>query len=236
MTAAASDADYRECARDALELYASVSGQVAVPKDGQVKFQATFPLAMYALNQVHAALILAESRREYLAVANVRVAYEHAVTAQWVLFTEGAEEKLVGTLHRHNRFVVEDLATYATVPDELLSGFGEHGDPVMPKFKAQCEALNPASDALFSLYRNLSVGVHPSSATLAQHLTASHEHGITGVRFGAVQEAPVDTWKGCALSALAAAAVIEVQREEQLRMPKLLELSEKYRVPLDLRA
>lgn len=229
------DERYLECARDALQLYATATGQFAVPQEKTVKFQATFPLAMYALNQVHAALILAENKREYLAVANVRVAYEHAVTAQWALFTDGAEEKLVGTLHRHNRFVVEDLASYATVPDELLSGFGEQGDPVMPKFKAQCEALNPSSDALFSLYRNLTVGVHPSSATLAQHLTASREHGITGVRFGAVQEPPVDTWMGCALSALAAAFVIEVQREEQPRMPQLTALSKNYRVPFDLR-
>ncbi|SHG13419.1 hypothetical protein SAMN05443575_1466 [Jatrophihabitans endophyticus] len=229
------DTQYRACARDALQLYATATGQFAVPQEGTVKFQATFPLAMYALNQVHAALILAENKREYLAVANVRVAYEHAVTAQWVLFTRSAEEKLVGTLHRHNRFVVKDLATYANVPDELLTGFGEQGDPVMPNFKVQCEALNPSSDALISLYRNLTVGVHPSSATLAQHLTASHEHGITGVRLGAVQEAPVDTWMGCALSTLAAAFVIEVQREDQPRMPQVMALSEKYRVPFDLR-
>jgi len=230
------DEAYRQCAHDTLQLYAAAKGRFAVPEKGQVKFQATFPLAMYALNQTYAALILAEKKREYLAVANVRVAYEHAVTAQWVFFTEGAEEKLVGSVNRHNRYVLADLATYASVPDKLLSGFGEHGDATMPKIKEQCEALNPASDVLFSLYRNLTVGVHPSLATLAQHLTGSAEHGITGVRFGAAQEAPVDTWLGCALAALSAAATIEIQREGQPRMPQVIELSQKHRVPFDLRA
>jgi hypothetical protein len=227
---------YQRCARETLQLYAAADGQFRVPVERTVKFQATFPLAMYALNQVHAALILAEKKREYLAVANVRVAYEHSVTAQWVLFTDGAEQRLIGTINRHNRSEIEDLTTYAAVPDELLSGFGRDGDATMPTFKKRCEALNPASTALFSLYRNLSVGVHPSAATLNQHLTASREHGITGVRFGAVQTPPADTWTGCALSALSAAATIEFQREGQPRMPHITALSERFQVPFDLRA
>jgi hypothetical protein len=109
------DDDLRECARAALQLYATAGGQLRVKQEGQVKFQATFPIAMYALNQVYAALMLAEKKREYLAVANVRVAYEHAVTAQWVLFTEGAEENLVGSINRHSRLVVKAMAEHAAI-------------------------------------------------------------------------------------------------------------------------
>ncbi len=96
------DAQLRDCAKAALDLYSAASDQLRVPQDGTIKFQATFPIAMYALNQVNGALVLAERDREYLAVANVRVAYEHAVTPQWVLCTEGAEDKL-GLLVRERR-------------------------------------------------------------------------------------------------------------------------------------
>jgi len=118
------DESLRECAMAALQLYATADGQFRVKQEGQVKFQATFPIAMYAHNQVRAALILAAKNREYLAVANVRVAYEHAVTAQWVLFTEGAEEKLVGSVNRHSRQVVKAMATHAAIPEELQTGYG----------------------------------------------------------------------------------------------------------------
>jgi hypothetical protein len=125
------DESLRECAMAALQLYATADGQFRVKQEGQVKFQATFPIAMYALNQVRAALILADKNREYLAVANVRLAYEHAVTAQWVLFTEGAEEKLVGSVNRHSRQVVTAMGAHAAIPEALQTGYGRDGDPTM---------------------------------------------------------------------------------------------------------
>jgi hypothetical protein len=110
------DEAYRQCAHETLQLYAAADGQLKVPVEGAVKFRATFPIAMYALNQVYAASLLTEKDREYLAVANVRVAYEHAVTAQWVLFrwcggearrfsqpTQSNCSSGVGQSHRHPR-------------------------------------------------------------------------------------------------------------------------------------
>jgi hypothetical protein len=230
------DVELRDCAHAALELYASVSGQFRVPQEGTVKFQASFPIAMYALNQVHAALKLSERNREYLAVANVRVAYEHAVTAQWVLFTEGAEDKLVGSINQHSRKVIKAISTHATIPDELWSGFGRDGDPTMPTFWERCKALDGGSGSLYFYYRVLTEAVHPSVATVVQHLKFDADHNIVGVNFGAVHAPPPDMWIACAVSALSAAATIEVQREGQPRVPQILELSEKYRVPFDLSA
>lgn len=153
-----------------------------------------------------------------------------------MLFTKGAEEKLLGSVNRHNRLVVKAMAHYVAIPDELQSGFGVDGEPTMPTFRDRCSALNRDSDSLFSLYQNLSVAVHPSAATMAQHLNFDADHNIVGVSFGSVRIPPVDTWSGCALAALSAAAAIEVQREGQPRIALLLELGEKYQVPLDLRA
>lgn len=231
-----SDAEYRECAAAALRLYAQADGKFEVEPDNVVKFQASFPLAMYALNQVGAALMLAERGREYLAVANARVAYEHAVTAQWVLFTEGAEEKLVGSINRHSRLVVNALATYATIPDELNTGFGRDGDPTMPNVEARCKDLDGGSGSLYFFYRVLSEAVHPSVATLVQHLNFDDARNIVGVTFGAVHAPPPDMWLVCALSAISAAFTIEAQRMGQPRMANVLELANKYLVPFDLHA
>jgi hypothetical protein len=230
------DEELRECARAALDLYGSVEGQLKVPQEGVVKFRATFPIAMYALNQAHAALMLAERGRSYLAVANVRVAYEHAVTAQWVLFTEGAEEKLVGSVNRHSRQIVKAMASHATIPEELRTGYGRDGDPTMPNFWDRCRALDGGNESLYFYYQVLTEAVHPSVATLVQHLNFDADHNIVGVSFGALHAPPPDMWIACAVSALSAAATIESQREGQPRMPRILELSNKHLIPFDLSA
>jgi len=231
-----SDAEYHECAEAALRLYAQADGHFEVELDNVVKFQASFPLAMYALNQVHAALMLAKAGRAYLAVANIRVAYEHAVTAQWVLFTEGTERKLVGSINRHSRLVVNALAEHATIPNELHTGFGRDGDPTMPSVEGRCRDLDGGSGSLYLFYRILSDAVHPSVATLVQHLKFDDERNVVGVNFGAVQEPPPDMWLICALSAISAAFTIEAQRKDQPRVPQVLELANTYLVPFDLHA
>lgn len=190
---------------------------------------------MYALNQVYAALLLAEKNRKYLAVANVRVAYEHAVTAQWVLFTDGAEKKLAGSVNKHSRRVIEAMASHTTIPDELQTGYGRDGDPTMPTFWERCRALDGGNGSLYFYYQVLTEAVHPSVATLVQHLKFDGDR-ISGVNFGAVDAPPPDMWIACAISALSAAATIEAQREDQPRMPKIVELSEKYQVPIDFSA
>jgi hypothetical protein len=164
------DEGYRMCAAETLDLYAKADGQIAVPAERVVKFQASFPLAMYALNQVYAALDLAKLSRPFLATANVRVAYEHAVTAQWVLLTAEAEDRLVGSVNRHARQVVRMMETHATIPEELRTGYGRDGDPTMPSFETRCKDLDGGTGSLYFYYRILSEAVHPSVATLVQHL------------------------------------------------------------------
>jgi hypothetical protein len=228
------DEEYRACATAALELYRSADGHMAVQVEKTVKFQATFPLAMYALNQVHAALELVKLGRPFLATANVRVAYEHAVTAQWVLFTEGAEDRLVGSINREMRKMVRMLEGYAAIPEELRTGYGQDGDPLMPHFRDRCTALDGGSDSLYWYYSALSDAVHPSVATLVQHLAFNDERAIAGVKFGAVHDPPPDMWAACAVSALAAAYTIEVQSQDQTRLQQVFELVSKYKVPCDL--
>jgi hypothetical protein len=232
--AVTSDEAYRSCAAAALELYRSADGHIAVQIERTVKFQATFPLAMYALNQIYASLELVKLGRPFLATANVRVAYEHAVTAQWVLFSEGAEDRLVGSINREMRKRVRMLESYAAIPDELRTGYGQDTDPLMPNFRDRCRALDGGNDSLYWYYGALTEAVHPSVATLVQHLTFNDEPVIAGVKFGAVHDPPPDMWAACAVSALAAAYTIEVQSQDQTRLNQVFELVNQYAVPCNL--
>lgn len=230
------DDEYRACADAVLRMYATISGQFAVKAEDQVKFQACFPIAMYALNQVNAALSLADRLPPYVAVSNVRVAFEHAVTSQWVLFTEGAEERLVGTLNRANRLVIADLSKHAEVPELLQTGYGRDGEPSMPSFEARCATFEQGSKTLYTIYRTLSGAVHPSIATLLQHLRLGDDGNIAGIDMAAAKEPPPDLWLACALSAVAAAFTIEALRDDRPRLPEVIRLSEEALLPCNLAA
>src|SRR6185312_8116964 len=54
------------------------------------KFRVVFPLAAHALNHIEAAEYF-QSSSPWVAVSSARIAFEHALTAQWVLWTEGGE-------------------------------------------------------------------------------------------------------------------------------------------------
>ncbi len=68
---------------------------IEVADEDQIKFRVCFPLVAHSLNQIAAALLLLRAGQPFVATANVRVAFEHALTAQWVLLTHGGEERLV---------------------------------------------------------------------------------------------------------------------------------------------
>ena len=68
------------------------------------KFRVCFPLAAHALNHVEAAVTL-HSSSPWVAMSCVRIAFEHALTAQWVLWTKDGEDLLAQqmSLQDHRR-------------------------------------------------------------------------------------------------------------------------------------
>lgn len=130
--------------------------------------------------------------------------------------------------------MVRLLEDYAVIPDKLRMGYGQDGDPTMPNFRDRCRVLDGGNDTLYWYYSALSEAVHPSVATLAQHLAFNDERVIEGVKFDAVHDPPPDMWAACAVSALAAAYTIDVQSEDQTRLKRVLELATKYQIPCTL--
>jgi hypothetical protein len=142
---------------------------------------------------------------------------------------------MVGTMKRHNRLIIKAISASAKVPAELLSGFGRDGDPTMPNFEQRCIALEGNVGALFFLYRALSEALHPSTATLAQHLVFDDEGNARAIKFGALNPPPTDMWMTAAISAMASAFTIEAFRKNQPRLPQVMELSEQFKVPASLK-
>ena len=85
---AASDAIWLRAARQCTDLWRQLWRDDAVSFDSslEAKSGVCFPLAAHALNHVETALGLREAR-PWVAASCTRVAFEHALIAQWVLLT-----------------------------------------------------------------------------------------------------------------------------------------------------
>jgi len=80
---------YLLAARGVLKLFREPRGPLVVDPEDDHPFRVCYPLTMYALNQVRAAVLLHDQGMVYPATVNVRVAFEHAVWAEWVRLTDG---------------------------------------------------------------------------------------------------------------------------------------------------
>ena len=98
------------------------------------KFRVCFPLAAHALNHVEAAVAL-QSSSPWVAMSSVRIAFEHALTAQWVLWTKDGEDLLAQQMalqdhRRSSEFIDAVVRAAADTPDlaesaALAEEFGE---------------------------------------------------------------------------------------------------------------
>ncbi len=210
--------------------------QFEVSQVDQTKFQAVYPLAAHAIEQVEAAQLLIGASRPYAAEANARAAFQHAVTAQWVLLTDGGETELVSEMKRTHSATVKDFSLSASVPDDLLSAANEKIASQGPArdFWRMCERFS-RDKALYVLFRRLSDSVHPSLRTFTYHLEADDARGVFGLRANSPLIPEPDLVISLAVSAMLALSAVESLRKEQERMPLVIALAERWNVPLDLR-
>lgn len=169
----------RECASvwNQLQFPLNISG------DHEIRFRVGFPMAAHALNHVTLAVDTLEGL-PLVGAGLARVALEHALAAQWVLWTRGGPETL--TKHMEAAYLTRTRAFARAV----------EGQPDLTQFvdQADLDALTevasrePASgaerawsmqtvfdrfsdtDLFYDMYRELSGAVHPSYATIQTYL------------------------------------------------------------------
>ena len=122
------------------------------------KFNATYPVVAHTMAQVVAALSLHKQDLAYAARANIRVALEHALAAQWVVHTYGGEDALIGSMSRLHRNVIQSMRDGGVVIPQRLQADLSHpvGEPQLkiersptasmagPRASTACTASSPA--------------------------------------------------------------------------------------------
>lgn len=213
------------------------------------KFRVCFPLAAHALNHVAAAVTL-HSSFPWVAMSSVRIAFEHALTAQWVLWTEDGEDLLAQQMslqdHRRSSEFIDavvraaadtpNLAESAALAEELGEFLGEKPVSGWSVFNL-CERFS-STRLLFGIYRDLSQAVHPTYGLVRAHfdITPPPEVVVGTIRpFGAELDSP-ELIRGMAVSSLWALYVLEVSRAGHSDAAEVLRLGEEAGLPVDLRA
>jgi hypothetical protein len=218
------------------------------------KFLMCFPLAAHAINHIEAALT-ARGTFPWVAKTSTRIAFEHALTAQWVLLTADGEVRLkAGFDHsdhiRTNRFVKgvrrlgQDDEEFAEAAHGLsvdqLDGLvrTKPDEPGPPNVEGMCQrfASGGAENLLYDIHRDLSGAVHPSLSLLRAHLRFSPTGNVAGIdTFGAFN-ASVMLGRELALSAIWALYAVEVCRFGQPRMAQVVTMGTEAGLPVDLRS
>lgn len=213
------------------------------------KFRVCFPLAAHALNHVEVAVTL-HSSSPWVAMSSVRIAFEHALTAQWVLWTKDGEDLLAQQMslqdHRRSSEFIDavvraaadtpNLAESAALAEELGEFLGEKPVSDWSVFNL-CERFS-STRLLYGIYRDLSQAVHPTYGLVRAHfdITPPPEVVVGPIRpFGAELDSP-ELIRGMAVSSLWALYVLEVSRAGHPDAAEVLRLGEKAGLPVDLRA
>ena len=91
----------RRATREAVECFRTAP-TFEVPEADRDKFQAIYPLTAHTIELVEAAEILIDADLPYAAEGIARSAFQHAVTAQWVLLTRGGEHAVLAEMRRNH--------------------------------------------------------------------------------------------------------------------------------------
>jgi hypothetical protein len=117
---------------------------VAIDSSLEIKFRVCFPLAAHALNHVDTALSL-HQQRPWVAASCTRVAFEHALAAQWVLLTDGGERELVNSIkgqhHKRGKELTDALSRLASEPGASALLIGELQPQLLVGGRTGCERL-----------------------------------------------------------------------------------------------
>lgn len=203
----------------------------------EMKMRIVFPLAMHAMANVELALKTMD-RIPWVAAGNTRIAFEHALAAQWVLLTDGGEQHLLDAmrveLDKRTRGVYDGLGQppeYAAMVDE------QRPNASYTVWNACSRFAEPNTAKLFyDIYRHLGEGAHPSIGSLTGYVSIDIQRGAVRrwERSGTLRRCE-EISSGLALSALWAMDALEELRTGQPNVAQLNEVGDAAELPYTLR-
>lgn len=217
------------------------------------KFIMCFPLAAHAMNHIEAAQA-AQSGFPWIAKSSTRIAFEHALTAQWVLMTADGERKLKASFDnndhiRSDRFVkgIQSLGrgdeSFAQAAhgltdvqlSELVQARSDGPGPATVEGMCQRFASGGAERLFYDIYRELSSSVHPSLSLLRAHLHFDSSAEVRQVDTSGHALGEFTLGRELAMSAVWALYAVEVCRFGQPHMAEVDSMGMAAGLPVDLR-
>lgn len=207
-------------------------------------FQLVYPLACHTMQQIKAALKLIEVNLAYPAEANARIAYQHAITAQWMLLTKDSAESIGVEMLTQLGKQVSEFGTIVDLPEGLLGDTDEtervggslRRHPEAHNFKAMCDRFG-TEHLLYLTFRRLSGPVHPSLATVHQHLIpppAASEPLPPTLRPCSDPLPSLDLLMALAMSGVFAVNAVETLRLGQPRLARVVHIARENHIPPSL--
>lgn len=178
--------------------------------------------------------MLVDANQPFVATANTRVAFEHALTAQWVLLTYGDPERLVRHMEASHLKSAKEFSKAVGDPPELsdiVSRSPVDGPARSYSCPMICDRFSH-DKLLYNLYRHLGQSVHPSLETLRTYLNVHDQESHKVSNVGAL--VPPELYMAIGFSAVMAAEVIERLRRGQPRLAVIEEIAKAASLPLDL--
>jgi len=208
---------------------------IEVTDKAQVKFRVCFPLVAHSLSQTKAALLLLRAGQPFVATANTRVAFEHALTAQWVLLTHDGEERLVRHMEASYLLHAREFSKAVGHPPELKDIVDRppaEGAARSYSVPMACARFDQ-SGLLYDLYRRLGQSIHPSLETLRAYLNVYDLEGHKVNASGTLQ-VPDDLYMSLGFSAVMAIDVLERLRLGQPHLEVVEKIAKAACLPFDL--
>lgn len=128
-----------------------------------------YPLALHALNNVAVSLSLTE-RLPWVAAGHARIAFEHALTAQWVLLTHDGEQELLVELQGQAHKRAKEFHKGLGAPEEYAAMVS--AEPPRSNWSVwnACARFTDSPQLFYGIYRSLSEATHPSYGTVRAYL------------------------------------------------------------------
>jgi len=206
------------------------------PREG--KMLTVFGLAAHAHYVGRAALgLLSDPKTTLAAVPLVRLAYEDAITAQWVAQSDDGAEAFYNEEARSREAAAKDLSAtshviLASVGAEILAKertrLGTSSDAQARHFKQRCADLTPGGPELYAYYRILCMASHATPHTVERFIVPNEDRSaIAKLSKGAVPEPDEGSWLlyFLALSLVLAGRAVDYQDATKSRRSQLRDIA-----------
>lgn len=216
-----SDDDYRSVIDELLELHRAQDG-IRVRSQGKYSLYVLHGLVEHAMRCSEAALILLERGMHAGAVPLARIAFEHALRAQWVhQHPEGLDAFVLAADQQQAKFLRASKTMAGINTEEIEQLLTRYGDAAGAPgaahiFEQTCNAFDETG-WFYGMYRLMSGFVHPGPATVLHYIAHPDLADEAAIE---LRREPAEVSNTMVLATLAMSAVFASAVYEDLRYAK----------------